>query len=1055
MQGDVYMALPQAWRRILGRSTGRRQGGHGNAKAARPRLEALEDRVVPANWFVSTLGVDDLAHGSPGAPFRSIQFAINVAQSGDRIHVAQGTYGYNPGADQLSGFLHVNPAVLMIYDKSLQIFGGFDNSFTTWAPATNHTVIDGGSALRGVYVLGNQVDVSLDLEGFTVEACLGKAERNLDPNAGNDRIFGFGGGMWINDTARNGSGTPGAFVLRDMIFFGNRAAGFDTTQLGAPEPGQTPGVGGAGAGAAIALRYVANITLDRVTFNNNEADGGAGSVRGGDAVGGAIHSDHSHITGTNLVFVNNRSLAGSSSGNGVSTDPGGISGGLQRRTADGLAGAAAIQIESSAALQNVVAYGNGAVGGNSGSGVAGSGEAGAFLIEDSDVTMTDVVIRNNLARGGNGGLDGGLSGGGGLATDGVNLTLNRVQVVGNVSQSGGGSRNAGSPGGGGIYLVAIKPGDRNSVQVLNSVIANNVVQFGGGGQQYSVGGGGAGAWLQGVNATFTHVTFDNNQLGQNVFFGQALLLLNDGLNNGPAPTLTTATVNYSIIADHTNGNNPTANTVHLRPQNGRNVLTYNQVLFANNTNDDNSGGRLEVPPPGAYNGLNTVQQAATAGFVSPGAPRFDYDLLPTSPAVDAAFGSSMTTDIEQRLRFGVPDLGAYEAPADVPARGAAASYDPGSGLWQIRDSNAGGPANVAIFAFGLGAGLSIPVVGDWTGSGHSGIGVVEVVPDPNNPGGPNVLMWKLRNTDTPGAPDIPAFVYGQQGDIPVVGDWNGDGTTTIGIYEPDTGTWKLRNTNAPGAPDYLFAYGGAPGTVPVTGDWDGNGTTTIGVVEKSGGVLVWKLRNENSGGGPDAGVFPFGAAGYKPVTGDWNSDGVTTAGVVDPVTSHWYLRNENSPGGPDAGSFVFSEGSATPLAGNWDGLSPERAAGGAVSNSAVPALTDAQLRAFASAALGGAVLPKLQVADLPGDLLGLADPATGRILIDANGAGYGWFVDPTPGANEEFDAALHALAGGPADGRMDLRTVLLHELGHLSGQPDQDGTGGLMDGALPAGVRRE
>jgi hypothetical protein len=104
--------------------------------------------------------------------------------------------------------------------------------------------------------------------------------------------------------------------------------------------------------------------------------------------------------------------------------------------------------------------------------------------------------------------------------------------------------------------------------------------------------------------------------------------------------------------------------------------------------------------------------------------------------------------------------------------------------------------------------------------------------------------------------------------------------------------------------------------------------------------------------------------------------------------------------------------------------------------------------------LGGEALPKLDVSDLPGGLLGLPDPAQGRIVIDTNAAGYGWFVDPTPSANEEFDAALHALAGGPADGRMDLRTVLLHELGHLRWLPDADGTGGGMDGYLPAGVRR-
>ena len=47
-----------------------------------------------------------------------------------------------------------------------------------------------------------------------------------------------------------------------------------------------------------------------------------------------------------------------------------------------------------------------------------------------------------------------------------------------------------------------------------------------------------------------------------------------------------------------------------------------------------------------------------------------------------------------------------------------------------------------------------------------------------------------------------------------------------GFGEPPA-TWYLRNSNSPGAPDIApFAYGG-PGWVPIVGDWDGNGTVTI------------------------------------------------------------------------------------------------------------------------------------------------------------------------------------------------------------------------------------
>ncbi|MCI0459733.1 MAG: hypothetical protein L0Z62_22510 [Gemmataceae bacterium] len=43
--------------------------------------------------------------------------------------------------------------------------------------------------------------------------------------------------------------------------------------------------------------------------------------------------------------------------------------------------------------------------------------------------------------------------------------------------------------------------------------------------------------------------------------------------------------------------------------------------------------------------------------------------------------------------------------------------------------------------------------------------------------------------------------------------------STVGVFDPATGTWYLRNANSPGAPDIEpFAYG-APGWLPVGGVW--------------------------------------------------------------------------------------------------------------------------------------------------------------------------------------------------------------------------------------------
>lgn len=102
----------------------------------------------------------------------------------------------------------------------------------------------------------------------------------------------------------------------------------------------------------------------------------------------------------------------------------------------------------------------------------------------------------------------------------------------------------------------------------------------------------------------------------------------------------------------------------------------------------------------------------------------------------------------------------------------------------------------------------------------------------------------------------------------------------------------------------------------------------------------------------------------------------------------------------------------------------------------------------------------VRVADLADDnALGLA--GSGSIVIDNDAAGQGWFIDSSPDGHGEFGhdrgGDLLAMAGSAAAARMDLLTVVMHELGHVIGLSDLDPAyepDSLMTGFITAGVRR-
>jgi hypothetical protein len=163
--------------------------------------------------------------------------------------------------------------------------------------------------------------------------------------------------------------------------------------------------------------------------------------------------------------------------------------------------------------------------------------------------------------------------------------------------------------------------------------------------------------------------------------------------------------------------------------------------------------------------------------------------------------------------------------------------------------------------------------------------------------------------------------------------------------------------------------------------------------------------------------------------------------------------------------FAYGLGGWVPLAGTW--ILPAQdllAAGGVAPGGSGAALSEQDLAGAVAGALGRlraagagpALLGQLAsatyvVAPLGGAELGQIDAGSRIVRISANAAGYGWFVDPTPGQDEEFGPGrpLAARLGGPAAGKMDLLTAVLEEMSQLAGS-----TGDPTAATLAAGIRR-
>ena len=211
--------------------------------------------------------------------------------------------------------------------------------------------------------------------------------------------------------------------------------------------------------------------------------------------------------------------------------------------------------------------------------------------------------------------------------------------------------------------------------------------------------------------------------------------------------------------------------------------------------------------------------------------------------------------------------------------------DPGSGKWYLYDS-----AGVQKTSFFYGNPGDYPIYGDWNCNGVETPGLYR-----QSDG-----YVYLRNSNTQGIADI-KFFFGNPGDVPLAGDFNNDGCDTVSIYRPSNQTFYIINKlgsgdQGLGAADFSYVFGN-PGDKPFVGDFNGNGTETVGLHRESTGLVYF--RNTHTQGNADAQFF-FGDPDDRLVAGDWTANGTFTPALFRPSNTTMYFRYTNTQGNADA-----------------------------------------------------------------------------------------------------------------------------------------------------------
>ncbi len=448
----------------------------------------------PIVRYVATSGIDtsnDCAATSN--PCATIQHAVDVAQPGDEIRVAKGTYTGVSSRPRNDIFATGTVTQVVYISKTVTLRGGYSTSnWTTSKPGTQPTTLDAQGKGRGIYVTGN---ISVVIDGLRVT-------NGNDLWQGGDPFLPYGdedagGGIYsINTTltlsnsqvfSNTGGAGGGVFLMNSIALLNNNQVFSNLTNY--------TGAGLFAVGSEVTLlnnSITANnhgglyFTFSSVTLTGNIISGSSGNWEGG-----GLSLDESNTVAMSNTITGNSALVGGGiyqfMGNGVFNGNT-----ITNNSASDQGGGLTVFWSSATFTNNLISNNTASIGG--GGYLWGGGDGGNFILRGN-------VFQNNIAAGSGGGLS--LEGSDPMIAtiDSNSISNNSADTGAGVSLNGGNivfsgntlNNNLASGSGGGLLISS------GSNTILTNTITSNTAFLDGGGVYMDYG-----------NAVINGNTINNN-----------------------------------------------------------------------------------------------------------------------------------------------------------------------------------------------------------------------------------------------------------------------------------------------------------------------------------------------------------------------------------------------------------------------------------------------------------------------------------------------------------------------------------------------------------------